>query len=149
MSLELLSFYVCDFDCIIVNERWLLHPLHWDYSSQECVFKILAGTFFSVTMVYLFSPETGSDAQRENRLKELIHELPDTHYSLLKYLCHFLTQVVERHAENKMNIYNLATVFGPNCFQYVVFFVCFLCYFFFYLPFSQTFSSVYIYCIFN
>lgn len=66
--------------------------------------------------------ETGSDAQRENRLKELIHELPDTHYSLLKYLCHFLTQVVERHAENKMNIYNLATVFGPNCFQYVVFF---------------------------
>ncbi|XP_040183429.1 protein FAM13A isoform X2 [Rana temporaria] len=61
--------------------------------------------------------ETGSDAQRENRLKELIHELPDTHYSLLKYLCHFLTQVVERHAENKMNIYNLATVFGPNCFH--------------------------------
>ncbi|XP_077332626.1 protein FAM13A isoform X4 [Lithobates pipiens] len=61
--------------------------------------------------------ETGSDTQRENRLKELIHELPDTHYSLLKYLCHFLTQVVERHAENKMNIYNLATVFGPNCFH--------------------------------
>ncbi|CAI9559097.1 unnamed protein product, partial [Staurois parvus] len=61
--------------------------------------------------------ETGSDTQRENHLKELIHELPDTHYSLLKYLCHFLTQVVERHAENKMNIYNLATVFGPNCFH--------------------------------
>nr|DBA28765.1 TPA: hypothetical protein GDO54_009068 [Pyxicephalus adspersus] len=61
--------------------------------------------------------ESGSDTQRENRLKELIHELPDTHYGLLKYLCHFLTQVVEQHAENKMNIYNLATVFGPNCFH--------------------------------
>ncbi|XP_075057899.1 protein FAM13A isoform X2 [Mixophyes fleayi] len=57
------------------------------------------------------------DRQRECSLKELIKELPDTHYSLLKYLCHFLTQVVQRRAENKMNVYNLATVFGPSCFH--------------------------------
>ncbi|XP_068089328.1 protein FAM13A isoform X3 [Hyperolius riggenbachi] len=61
--------------------------------------------------------ESASDTQRESSLKELIHELPETHYSLLKYLCHFLTQVVELHTENKMNVYNLATVFGPSCFH--------------------------------
>ncbi|XP_073446331.1 protein FAM13A isoform X2 [Dendrobates tinctorius] len=61
--------------------------------------------------------ESGSDAHRENCLKELIKELPDTHYTLLKYLCHFLTQLVEHRTENKMNVYNLATVFGPNCFH--------------------------------
>ncbi|KAM4050321.1 protein FAM13A isoform 2-T2 [Anomaloglossus baeobatrachus] len=61
--------------------------------------------------------ESGCDAHRENSLKELIKELPDTHYTLLKYLCHFLTQMVQHHSENKMNVYNLATVFGPNCFH--------------------------------
>ncbi|KAM9329531.1 protein FAM13A-like [Gastrophryne carolinensis] len=61
--------------------------------------------------------ESGRDSQKESSLKDLVHELPDTHYSLLKYLCHFLTQVVAQHAENKMNIYNLATVFGPSCFH--------------------------------
>ncbi|XP_073494166.1 protein FAM13A isoform X3 [Phyllobates terribilis] len=61
--------------------------------------------------------ESGSDAHRENGLKELIKELPDTHYTLLKYLCHFLTQLVQHHSENKMNVYNLAMVFGPNCFH--------------------------------
>ncbi|KAG9480366.1 hypothetical protein GDO78_012053 [Eleutherodactylus coqui] len=61
--------------------------------------------------------ESGSDAQRESSLKELLKELPDTHCSLLKYLCHFLTQVVQHHTVNKMNVYNLATVFGPSYFQ--------------------------------
>ncbi|XP_075141145.1 protein FAM13A isoform X5 [Leptodactylus fuscus] len=61
--------------------------------------------------------ESVSDLHRESGLKDLIKELPDTHYSLLKYLCHFLTQVVQHHTENKMNVYNLATVFGPSCFH--------------------------------
>ncbi|XP_053559399.1 protein FAM13A isoform X2 [Bombina bombina] len=61
--------------------------------------------------------DSGSETQRKHKLKDLIKELPDTHYSLLKYLCHFLTQVVDHQGENKMSIYNLATVFGPSCFQ--------------------------------
>ncbi|XP_075716785.1 protein FAM13A isoform X2 [Rhinoderma darwinii] len=61
--------------------------------------------------------ESGSDTHRESSLKELLRELPDTHYILLKYLCYFLTQVVQHHAENKMNVYNLATVFGPSYFH--------------------------------
>ncbi|KAJ7327144.1 hypothetical protein JRQ81_016903 [Phrynocephalus forsythii] len=52
-----------------------------------------------------------------NTLRELIKQLPETHYCLLKYLCQFLRTVAEHQSENKMNISNLATVFGPNCFH--------------------------------
>lgn len=55
--------------------------------------------------------------QKESNLKELLKELPDAHYCLLKYLCQFLIKVAEHHVENRMNLCNLATVFGPNCFQ--------------------------------
>ncbi|XP_044285367.1 protein FAM13A isoform X3 [Varanus komodoensis] len=52
-----------------------------------------------------------------NTLRELLWQLPEAHYSLLKYLCHFLRKVAEHHSKNKMNVSNLATVFGPNCFR--------------------------------
>uniref|UniRef100_A0A8C6ZQB5 Rho-GAP domain-containing protein n=1 Tax=Nothoprocta perdicaria TaxID=30464 RepID=A0A8C6ZQB5_NOTPE len=61
--------------------------------------------------------DTRNDMQKESKLKELLKELPDANYCLLKYLCRFLTKVAEHHIENKMNLCNLATVFGPNCFQ--------------------------------
>ncbi|XP_069086361.1 protein FAM13A isoform X2 [Pleurodeles waltl] len=60
--------------------------------------------------------ENGSETEREKGLKELLLELPDIHYCLLKYLCQFLMQVAKHHTQNRMNIFNLATVFGPNCF---------------------------------
>ncbi|XP_014307558.1 protein FAM13A isoform X2 [Myotis lucifugus] len=63
----------------------------------------------------LFQDDT-NDAQ-ENSLRALIKELPDTHYCLLKYLCQFLTKVAKHHVQNRMNVHNLATVFGPNCFH--------------------------------
>lgn len=53
----------------------------------------------------------------ESSLRDLIRELPETHYCLLKYLCQFLAKVAEHHVQNRMNVDNLATVFGPNCFQ--------------------------------
>ncbi|XP_048799407.1 protein FAM13A isoform X10 [Lagopus muta] len=58
-----------------------------------------------------------NDMQKERNLRELLKELPDAHYCLLKYLCQFLIKVAEHHVENRMNICNLATVFGPNCFH--------------------------------
>ncbi|KFU88284.1 Protein FAM13A, partial [Chaetura pelagica] len=61
--------------------------------------------------------DTRNDMQKEGNLKELLKELPDAHYCLLKYLCQFLIKVAEHHVENRMNLCNLATVFGPNCFH--------------------------------
>ncbi|XP_063278136.1 protein FAM13A isoform X3 [Prinia subflava] len=61
--------------------------------------------------------DSRNDLQKESYLKELLKELPDAHYCLLKYLCQFLIKVAEHHVENRMNLCNLATVFGPNCFH--------------------------------
>uniref|UniRef100_A0A8C3RGJ0 Family with sequence similarity 13 member A n=1 Tax=Cyanoderma ruficeps TaxID=181631 RepID=A0A8C3RGJ0_9PASS len=61
--------------------------------------------------------DSRNDMQKESHLKELLKELPDAHYCLLKYLCQFLIKVAEHHVENRMNLCNLATVFGPNCFH--------------------------------
>uniref|UniRef100_A0A8C8YRT9 Family with sequence similarity 13 member A n=1 Tax=Prolemur simus TaxID=1328070 RepID=A0A8C8YRT9_PROSS len=61
--------------------------------------------------------QDGRNDAQENSLKDLIKELPDTHYCLLKYLCQFLTKVAKHHVQNRMNVHNLATVFGPNCFH--------------------------------
>ncbi|XP_076192863.1 protein FAM13A isoform X6 [Aptenodytes patagonicus] len=66
---------------------------------------------------YLTQHDTRNDMQKESNLKELLKELPDAHYCLLKYLCQFLIKVAEHHVENRMNLCNLATVFGPNCFH--------------------------------
>ncbi|MBZ3878354.1 Protein FAM13A [Sciurus carolinensis] len=65
---------------------------------------------------YLTQHDGRCDAQ-ENSLRDLIKELPDTHYCLLKYLCQFLTKVAKYHLQNRMHVHNLATVFGPNFFH--------------------------------
>nr|XP_047908117.1 protein FAM13A isoform X6 [Anser cygnoides] len=66
---------------------------------------------------YLTQHDARNDIQKESNLKELLKELPEAHYCLLKYLCQFLIKVAEHHVENRMNLCNLATVFGPNCFH--------------------------------
>ncbi|KAJ8388268.1 hypothetical protein AAFF_G00135290 [Aldrovandia affinis] len=50
-------------------------------------------------------------------VREILQQLPEVHYSLLKYLCFFLTQVEKHHLHNRMTTHNLATVFGPNIFH--------------------------------
>ncbi|KAM7052188.1 protein FAM13A isoform 2-T2 [Acridotheres tristis] len=67
--------------------------------------------------IQLYQDISRNDTQKESYLKELLKELPDAHYCLLKYLCQFLIKVAEHHVENRMNLCNLATIFGPNCFH--------------------------------
>ncbi|KAK7930542.1 hypothetical protein WMY93_006937 [Mugilogobius chulae] len=50
-------------------------------------------------------------------MTEVLLRLPDVHFGLLQYLCHFLTQVERNHKENRMTAHNLATVFGPSVFH--------------------------------
>ncbi|XP_062902910.1 protein FAM13A isoform X1 [Mobula hypostoma] len=50
-------------------------------------------------------------------LRGLLQQLPEVNYCLLKFLCHFLTLVAAEHRTNRMTVYNLATVFGPNIFH--------------------------------
>jgi len=44
----------------------------------------------------------------------LTEELPADNYYVLKYVIHFLTEVVSRCEVNKMDVKNIAIVFGPN-----------------------------------
>lgn len=74
-------------------------------------------TLYIHFFLLLFFLDSRNDMQKESYLKELLKELPDAHYCLLKYPCQFLIKVAEHHVENRMNLCNLATVFGPNCFQ--------------------------------
>uniref|UniRef100_A0A673FZF1 Family with sequence similarity 13 member A n=1 Tax=Sinocyclocheilus rhinocerous TaxID=307959 RepID=A0A673FZF1_9TELE len=62
-------------------------------------------------LIQLYQGETGDFCKD---LRELLLQLPDIHYSLLHYLCHFLSQVEQEQAHNRMTATNLATVFGPN-----------------------------------
>ncbi|XP_059197995.1 protein FAM13A [Centropristis striata] len=60
--------------------------------------------------------ECGDDVSWSD-MRDLLQQLPDVHYSLLRYLCHFLTLVDSNHIENRMTAHNLATVFGPSVFH--------------------------------
>ena len=51
---------------------------------------------------------------RLNSIKRLVDELPDPHYSTLRYLVGHLSRVAGKSDINKMNARNLATVFGPT-----------------------------------
>ncbi|XP_051675527.2 protein FAM13A isoform X6 [Oryctolagus cuniculus] len=69
------------------------------------------------SLVEYLTQHGGRSETQESSLRDLLKELPEPHYCLLKYLCHFLRQVAQHHAQNRMNVHNLATVFGPNCFH--------------------------------
>uniref|UniRef100_A0A0P4W3D0 Rho-GAP domain-containing protein n=1 Tax=Scylla olivacea TaxID=85551 RepID=A0A0P4W3D0_SCYOL len=52
--------------------------------------------------------------QRMLELKKLIHELPDHHYETLRFLLVHLNNIVTNSDFNKMDVRNLAIVFGPT-----------------------------------
>jgi hypothetical protein len=54
------------------------------------------------------------DVPRIKKIKDLISQLPDPNYVLLKYLIQFLHRVSTHAKVNLMHSGNLAIVFGPN-----------------------------------
>lgn len=54
------------------------------------------------------------DEFRLTAIKRLVDELPDPHYSTLRYLIVHLSHVAGMSSVNKMDARNLATVFGPT-----------------------------------
>ncbi|XP_063773096.1 protein FAM13A-like isoform X1 [Pseudophryne corroboree] len=71
----------------------------------------------AVTQLMQCYQENEGDTPPERSWMEVINELPEAHYRLLNYICHFLAQVAAHSADNKMDANNLAIVFGPNCFR--------------------------------
>uniref|UniRef100_A0AAY4B0Y7 Rho GTPase-activating protein 1 n=1 Tax=Denticeps clupeoides TaxID=299321 RepID=A0AAY4B0Y7_9TELE len=55
-----------------------------------------------------------STSRRVERIRNMLHTLPEENYASLKFLIQFLSQVLAQSEVNKMNSANLAVVFGPN-----------------------------------
>ena len=53
-------------------------------------------------------------SRRLRGLKGLVHELPEHNFETLKFVCCHLKRVMERSDANKMELRNLAIVFGPT-----------------------------------
>jgi len=51
---------------------------------------------------------------RLKALKRLIRRLPDVNYATLQFVCRHLTKVISKSDVNKMEVKNLAIVFGPT-----------------------------------
>uniref|UniRef100_A0A9J7YQG6 Family with sequence similarity 13 member A n=1 Tax=Cyprinus carpio carpio TaxID=630221 RepID=A0A9J7YQG6_CYPCA len=68
-------------------------------------------------LIQLYQESSEDDFCKD--LCELLLHMPDIHYSLLHYLCHFLSKVEQEQSHNRMTATNLATVFGPNVFHYL------------------------------
>ncbi len=47
-------------------------------------------------------------------MRELIKQLPQPHRDTLYFLCQHLLKVVEQSSQNRMNLQNIALVFGPS-----------------------------------
>ncbi len=65
-------------------------------------------------MVMIMHAAVPDDRLRVRYVKNLLGNLPTINRELLKYLISFLQRVQAHSANNKMEIHNLATVFGPN-----------------------------------
>ncbi|KAM6971947.1 protein FAM13A-like [Aplochiton taeniatus] len=71
----------------------------------------------TVQLAVLHRHQEFTDEGSCSDLRELLQQLPCVHYTVLRYLCQFLTQVDQNHKDNRMTALNLATVFGPNVFH--------------------------------
>ncbi|KAK3090783.1 hypothetical protein FSP39_014593 [Pinctada imbricata] len=70
--------------------------------------------FMNIALQFQGARDENDRQQAVVELKEFLRKIPEDNFNILSYLCKFLWDVSEHSAENKMNILNLATVFGPN-----------------------------------
>ncbi|XP_077870541.1 rho GTPase-activating protein 24-like [Saccoglossus kowalevskii] len=71
---------------------------------------------YDLILVALRQLSTDYKNGREELIRQLAF-LPRCNYNVLKYLCEFLHDVQIHKDKNKMDLKNLATVFGPNIFR--------------------------------
>lgn len=51
------------------------------------------------------------------KLRNVVINLPEENYNLLRYVCHFLRQLMVNEESTKMSAANLGIVFGPCLFK--------------------------------
>uniref|UniRef100_UPI00358FE561 protein FAM13A-like isoform X2 n=1 Tax=Myxine glutinosa TaxID=7769 RepID=UPI00358FE561 len=96
-----------------------------DIASAASIFKLFLRELpdavvpgrFNLQLVQSYRECKADSAQLSCALATSLGELPSPNYSLLRFLCYFLTRVASQSSTNKMPAANLATVFGPCIFR--------------------------------
>lgn len=96
------------------DQRW--QDVNVVSSLLKSFFRKLPDPLFTVEMYSLFIEASKIDLapRRMDQLRKLVRELPEIHLETLKYLTGHLCQIAEHSAINKMEVRNLAIVFGPT-----------------------------------
>merc|ERR1719394_1392205 len=96
------------------DQRW--QDVNVVSSLLKSFFRKLPEPLFTVELYSMFIEASKIDvaSKRLDSLRKLIRDLPEIHLETLKYLVSHLCQVAEHSALNKMEVRNLAIVFGPT-----------------------------------
>eukprot|EP00090_Calanus_glacialis_P009978 TRINITY_DN1835_c0_g1_i1.p1 TRINITY_DN1835_c0_g1~~TRINITY_DN1835_c0_g1_i1.p1 ORF type:complete len:1716 (-),score=684.24 TRINITY_DN1835_c0_g1_i1:112-5259(-) len=96
------------------DQRW--QDVNVVSSLLKSFFRKLPDPLFTVEMYSLFIEASKIDMapRRMDQLRKLVRELPEIHLETLKYLTSHLCQVADHATINKMEVRNLAIVFGPT-----------------------------------
>lgn len=75
-------------------------------------------SYFILNEPTMFSPivEYSGEDELARNMKYVLQQLPQVNYSLLRFLCRFLSNVASLQEES-WSISALAAVFGPDIFQ--------------------------------
>ena len=108
----------------------LLHHSFTNLSVTQCHqwnilnLKLSRGTFFldyiivnSIFQLYndfIDASKIEENNKRLNAIRRKIRILPEENFETLRHLCQHLVQVIEHCETNKMEVRNLAIVFGPT-----------------------------------
>lgn len=95
------------------DECWDVHVLS---GSLKLFFRELKEPLFTFNLFDRFIPALSKE-KNSDRLKaarELIKTLPNYNYETLKFLLAHLCKVIDHSKENRMQVHNVAIVFGPT-----------------------------------
>lgn len=105
------------------------HDVHSVASLLKMYFRelpesIIPSSYYQLLMNVAMNFQDSKDATKKKEAvadaTKAMANIPDDNYNIVRYLCQFLFKVGEKSDINKMNILNLATVFGPNIIRNVM-----------------------------
>jgi len=85
-------------------------------SLLKSFFRKLPDPLFTMEMYSLFieASKIEQPARRLDSLRKLLRDMPEVHYETLRFVTQHLCNVADHSALNKMEVRNLAIVFGPT-----------------------------------
>ena len=96
------------------DHRW--NDVNVVSSLLKSFFRKLPEPLFTTDLysVFIEASKHEDPTVRLNTLKRLVHDLPEVNFETLKYVCQHLNRVSLHSEINKMEVKNLAIVFGPT-----------------------------------